>query len=357
MKRLISILFIIGIMTGACNDESETSFNKGLLLEGITTNQLLPAFEDFKNQGAVLQQSAESFAANPTTATLATLQEQWKKTAISWKTTEVFGFGPTDKLESSIYFLPARLNLIEKALNDTESIDENYIQRLGVAAKGLPALEQLIFQNGQRTDEVLPLFTTGNLASRRISYVVNITKRLQHHATTLYQDWQAYAPSFIAQNTGNNDEVDLLANQFLAVLEDVINTQLGEPLGKKSGTDPLPTKVEAWQSGHSKALLIANLKSAQAVYTGQTQTGFNDYLNVIQAMYGNQLLSEIIDNDLKAFATAINQVNSPLQEAVIRDQSAVENAYQTGKLALIHVKIDMFSALSITIAFTDNDGD
>lgn len=355
MKRLFIILPFLLLLS--CNDDSNLSFDKTALLTTIVDDQLIPSFEYFKDRTGTLTQKAEAFQADPTIGNLASLQSAWKEAAYQWKKTEVFSFGPTADYKSSIYFHPARINLIENALNDDDPIDLSYMELLGAAAKGLPAMEQLVFQHGKSNDEVLTLFTTDTKASRRFAYVLGIATLLDKHAAELETKWKAHAPIFISQDTADEDGVDVLANQLLLVLEVVVNTRLGEPLGKKSGTPPIPSKVEAWHSEFSNELIRANLEAVIDLYSGNGGVGFDDYLDFVKAKYGEKALSIEILDKLIEFQQTLSSLDESLQHAVINHQADVEAIYEQGRLALILVKADMFSALSITIAFTDNDGD
>lgn len=349
---LVALLFLV-----ACSDDTDESFDKEALLENITTNQILPAFEAFKDGTIALQTSAHTFQQSPTINTLQDFQNEWKKTVVLWKRTEVFGFGPTDNHETSIYFHPSRINLITNALNDDDAFDLDYMGRLAAAAKGLPALEYLLFQDGGSQDDVLALFSTGDLASRRVEYVVGIANHLVQEATALNNAWQAYAPAFKNQATEDGKEVDVLANQLLLVMEVIVNEQLGLPLGKKTDSDPIPSKVEARHSRYSKELIQANIETVEAVFSGSNKIGFDDYLTFVNAKYGDEELAIAITNQVSTFKQAVDGMPAPLQTAVVDEQDVIESVYTTGQLALIMIKADMFSALSITIAFTDSDGD
>jgi len=338
----------------SCNDEETTTFNKAALVENITDHLILPSFEILQQQTNALERAAIAFHTNATSSHLTALQATWKATTLQWKKSEIYVFGEVAAYKSQIYFYPARANLMENVLADQAAIDANYMLLVGAAAKGLPALELLLFENGKTTAEILTNFTSDIQAARKRDYVVGIARHLNRQAANLLEEWQIYAPTFKASVSGTMDGVSILANQLLLMTENAVNAQLGAPLGKSTGGNILPEKVEAYHSNYSNELMLANLQSVSNLYDGNTQLGFDDYLDFVQK---SPSLSESIRTQLSTFISAIEQFEQPLQEMVVDRTSSVEKAYEEGKKLTVLIKADLFSTLSITIAFTDNDGD
>lgn len=350
----LSLVFLFSFTLFSCSDDETAVFNKAELLENVTDNLILPTFESFKQESRLLDQAATAFQTDPTVTTLTAVQDAWKTTTIQWKKSEIYMLGEVDAFEAQIYFYPARSNLMDNVLADQAIIDADYMLLVGAAAKGLPALELLLFENGKTTEEVLEKFTSAPQAARRRDYVAGIAGHINRQAVNLQEAWEAYAPTFKASVSGTMEGTSVLANQLLLMIENLTNTRLGEPLSKDRGGDVLPEKVEAYHSQFSNELMIANLRSISALYTGSTGIGFDDYLNFVQ---GNTTLSTTISEQFGTLNLALEQFDQPLQELVVSSQSSVEKAYEEGKALTVLIKADMFSMLSITVAFNDNDGD
>jgi len=47
----------------------------------------------------------------------------------------------------------------------------------------------------------------------------------------------------------------------------------------------------------------------------------------------------------------------PLEEAAVKDRAAIEAAYEKARALEITLKVDVVSALGVTLTFSSNDGD
>ncbi|MFT5917087.1 MAG: putative lipoprotein [Flammeovirgaceae bacterium] len=354
-KSIIScFLLLVGL--SACDSDSTegtATFDKSELVSNLTDNLLTPTLANFDSQVSSLLTASGSFNQSPTEAKLLELQNTWKNTIREWKKVEYFNFDVAVIHATQIYFFPTRNNLIENALSDSDEMNTEYVQKLGVSARGLLGMEALIFDSGKSQSEILAQFTTATDSERRKKYIVGIAEVLKSDSKELKESWENYVPTFKA----NDKAISLFANQALSVLENNLNKRLGEPLGKKSGTDVLPTKVEAYPSQFSKELLQESMEMFQQVFEGGTEKGFDDYLQFVNEVNSNSISVKTVTDQIETSISELGEIENNLQTALSNQKPQVELAYEALKKLDILFRTDIFSALNITVAFTDADGD
>ncbi|MEM6298095.1 MAG: imelysin family protein [Bacteroidota bacterium] len=342
----------------SCGDEDENTvdFDQQSLINDLSDRVLLPTVQQSAASIQALNGELETFVQNPSLSSLQNAQEAWRTAMEDWKQVELFRFEVTLRYTNQIYFSPLRLNLVERALSDDEPMTTEYVERLGAAAKGLSTLEYLLFDFQNDNETVLTRFTTDELAARRLAYVEGIGNRLVVRSNELVNDWVAFLPEFKEKPV--DFVVSLFANQPLAMLEQLQNVRLGEPLGKKTGTPPLPERVEAVYSAHSTELALSKLVGVEKIFTPQTgHTTFADYLDFVGATHGDMPLSEALTAQITATKEALTALDNPLQVAVVEENAKAEKAYMESQMLVVILKTEVFSALSLTISFTDADGD
>ena len=93
--------------------------------------------------------------------------------------------------------------------------------------------------------------------------------------------------------------------------------------------------------------------------TGQEGPSFKTYLDGLEAKDDatSTLLSEIINIQCEIIEGKLDQLSPNLyQQVQINNQLMLDTYTEMQKLVRI-LKVDMTSAMSITITYTDNDGD
>ncbi len=115
--------------------------------ESLQVSWVTPRAADFANQSRqltpVLQALCTATAAEPA---LTQARERWLASLQSWETLSAVAFGPVLERRSQrqIDFTPTRPRLIEKAIK-TAPADAAAMELIGTPAKGLPALEWLLW--------------------------------------------------------------------------------------------------------------------------------------------------------------------------------------------------------------------
>ncbi len=118
-----------------------------------------------------------------------------------------------------------------------------------------------------------------------------------------------------------------------------------------------PGKVESFYGGHSKALIVANLKALKRLFQGGNGIGFDDYLNDINAEFNGTPLANEINDQFDRAINAVNAIPGDLPQAVTTNFTEADNAFLQCKILVVRLKVDMSSQLGVSINYADNDGD
>ncbi len=360
----IWIVLIIGFVVGCSSpqESAPTEFTRQAMLENLVNGVILPLQEEFVAQTAVLETAAITFSSDPTAANLQTLQDEWRKTDNLWQEAHLYEFDRMMVLHNQIAKHPADAEFINDILaRDLTGLDNDFIESIGSPAKGLSAIEYLIFAEDGNNDTAFAQLTS---SQSRMEYTVAATQNLHDKAQEAQTYWlpegNDYANTFINADGGGetfNSSLSMLNNQMVAVLEIAIREKLGEPSGIADGDGPHPKLVEAGLSGNSLAQIQHDLTTVENVFTGGDGLGFDDYLDYLDAESEGVPLSQKINEQFAATHAALDAIEPPLATAVTDNPAAVQTAYDEMRELLILIKVDMANQLSVTITFNDSDGD
>ncbi|WBX74804.1 imelysin family protein [Tenacibaculum pacificus] len=223
------------------------------------------------------------------------------------------------------------------------------INSISTNLRGLASIEHLLFD--KNTTETIEGFTD----IRRKEYLNILGLNLVSKATIYNSKWNTFRTKFIENNsTGINGSINQVINQMYALLEDVKSYKIGQPAGIEKTSVSDRTLLQAQKSEYSLVLIQNNIESIKNIYFGN-ENGIDDFVSSITK---NETLNnkikiqfETIENTISAFG------NSSLKEAIINDKANVKKLYNEVKQLLVLIKTDVASVLSVTITFTDNDGD
>ena len=362
MRNTLSFGLFLAIIIGQCllTACTETpsfvdNFDRGPILENLAENVIIPSFEDFSVKTQAMETSLSAFVNAPNNTTLEVAQSSWVEAKLSWKKAEMFGFGPVDDLSyaTSMDFWPTSAVGLE---NEAKSYDGSgtYLEDVGSNKKGFPAIEYFLFSADAQT--VIAAFSD----EKRQGYLKALTKKLASQAKEIATAWKGdYKTAFIS-NDGNDAgaSATLLANNMIILVETIKNKKLDTPGGLQKGREQKPTQVEAYYSKKSTEMIIANLQSVRAVFTGNEGGGFDDYLNALNVKSDEgSTLSEDITAQIDASLAAAMAIENPLQMAIETEQEKVQTLFARTQKLTVLMKTDMMSQLGLSVTFSDNDGD
>lgn len=371
-----SILFILGLaaclaVIQACSKSGGTggskpgdsSFDRKGLLTNMSTNIILPAYTSFQASASTLNDAVVAFNATPNSTTLTAAQNALVAAYKQWQSTSEYDFGPANQANyrANINTYPTDVNQI--GVNITAN---TYNQDLlaNLAAKGLPAIDYLLFGVGADNNAILAQYTVDAKAANRKTYLAALAAEVKTRTTNILNAWNGtYKATFLAADgTDVGSSLGQLVNQLVFDYEILKNYEIGIPAGVQSLGTLYPQKVQAYYSKASLQLALLHLQAMQNLYQGKSAQGdglgLDDYLIKVNAKYTDgRALNDVI---LAQFATAtakLQALNGTLADNIQTNTAAVTAAYTELQKLTVLLKTDMTSSLGILITFGDNDGD
>ena len=370
--------FLVFFMIAGCssdtieNDEEitppitgEVTFNRGAMLVNWADNIILPSYESFATAMGSLKSSFDQFQDERTQENLTMLRSKWLDAYKMWQRVSMFEIGPAE----TIGF---RLNMNIYPTN-TSKIDEwiatgTYDLSLSSSreGKGFPALDYL-FHGLADTDIAILDMYTGVGGDNIVLLVNDILTDMSTMTQTVLQEWKSgYRDVFVANDGASSTaSVDRLVNDYIFYYEKFLRAgKMGIPLGVFSG-NTLARNVEAYFNPEvSNTLFLEGLDAVQDFFNGRHFNGgsegesLSSYLDKLNSVKQGDDLSAIINaqlnkarelvTSLQSFRNEIENNNPPTDMLL---------AYDEVQKVVPLLKVDMVSAMSISIDFVDADGD
>lgn len=335
------------------------SFDRAAMLTNISTNIILPAYTSYQTATVNLDAAVTAFVAAPDAAKLTALQTAFKAAYTQWQSTSAFEFGPAASIQLQVNTntYPADLTQIAANIN-SGTYNPGVLANL--SAKGLPAIDYLLFGTGADNNAILLQYTTDSKAANRKTYLAALSAELKTNATTVLAGWNgSYKATFLAATgTDVGSSVGQLTNQLVYDYEILKNFEIGIPAGTQSMGNALPQKVQAYYSKISLSLALQHVQALQTLYMGKDGLGFDDYLTAANAKYTDgRGLNDVIKAQFASAITKLQALSDPLSTNITTNQAAVVAAYTELQKLTVLLKTDMTSSLGILITYGDNDGD
>lgn len=345
------------------DEPSMVDFDRTAMQKDIADQVILPANNAFETETIALETALSDLLTTTDMSNLEAAQAQWRKTANAWKQCELFNLGriQDDYIHNKVHTWPSNDDFIDEFVQGTDVLDNPYISSKGSSSKGLAAMEYLLFSE-EGNQAVLDSLTNSPYAQRKKEYLKALGENLHTIAGLLNYTWSQtgsdYYTTFISsKGTGVYTSTNMLINEMANLIETMLNTKMGKPMGKHLDNTPIINLLESYRAKESLNFLQNNLQSLRATFTGGTGIGVDDYLDAVGAKYDDQTLSAHILQQMTDVETALNKLQPNLYSSLTANPQATEEAYQELKALLVLFKVDVVSNLSITLTLNDNDGD
>lgn len=373
-KTFSAGLFILGVFGCSSNGGDPVPVDNGKDREVILThwvdNIIIPSYNEFKTKMDLMVEKGNDFATSPSTTTLTQFRNAWADAYAGWQKVELFEFGPADKYTLRNFFniYPADVAGIAANISDPAA---NLDLPSAYPSQGFPALDYLLNGVGSDDAEILDFYTTGPEASKRIDYIKRLSSRMNSLLTNVITEWNGgYRSTFISR-TGLDigSSMGLVVNAYVLYYERFVRTgKFGIPSGAavSSAGVPNPDKLEAFYKKDISLTLAKNANNATkdffngiAVLTGAEGPSFSSYLDALEAKDTSTgtLLSVIIDDQFAVINAKLDLLSPNLYEQIETNNQAMIDVYTEMQKMVRILKVDMTSAMSVTITYTDNDGD
>lgn len=378
MKKIFATLLILSLIWACSSEvdqpfagtpdeenEVEVSFERGPMLTNWADNIIIPSYEAFSVEMSTLNISFENFKTDASTSNLVAFREAWLSAYKVWQRAAMFELGPAEAVD-----LRFSLNTYP---TDTDKIDGHVVSGTydltlssNRDAKGFPALDYFI--NGlDVNDEAIVSKFNGADKDALIEYVETVLTDMRTRSDEVLDDWKGdYRETFVS-NDGSSAtaSVDRFVNDYIFYFEKFLRAgKMGIPLGVFSGS-PLPGNVEAFhQSDVSNILFLEGFSAVQDLFNGKhygsstTGVSLASYLDNLNTVKEGEDLNAVINNQFdkaRELVTALSAFRSEIE-----DNSPPTNmllAYDEVQRIVPLLKVDMVSAMSISIDFVDADGD
>ena len=372
-------MFVVGALfaillgcSGGGSDPSpaDNSKDRQEILTHWADNIIIPSYDNFKVKLDVMVAESEEFTDAPTTGTLLAFRSSWVEAYAEWQKVELFEFGPADR-----YTLRNFFNIYPTDIAGITANIANPSANLEVPGsypqQGFPALDYLINGVSSSDAAIVEYYTTDANAANNLAYLKKLVSRMNTLLANVIAEWKgSYRDTFISK-TGLDisSSMGIVVNAYVLNYERYIRSgKIGIPAGIVGGVTgtPYPDKVEAYYKKDISKLLATNAQDATVgffngvdVTTKTEGPSFKSYLDALGAKDSSTgtSLSEIINSQFTTIDSKLDGLSDNFYQQIQTNNQVMKDTYTEMQKAVRLLKVDMSSAMSITITYTDNDGD
>lgn len=320
------------------------------VLRALVQTQLVPSSRALSREMAALVASLRALEQQPAQAALLEARSVWRRALLAWERVYALRTGPIVDNSGLLRarFWPVRAAALEALLAGESAPTPARVDELGVDLRGMYALEWLLFgpgsQNMARSDAA---YAAGTRAWA-IAFASNAQQYADDALRTL-ADGSAVAEQLSA---APQESASRLVNQMVATVETLASDRLAPVLEMHAHGALQRAEVQGAPSGSSRELVLAQLRATERLYTGEGGAGLAALVAPVAAEIDHHVRARFA----KAIA-ALTRVDGPLEDVVVRDRARVEDAFRSLKEVELVLKVDLASALGVTMTFTGADGD
>ena len=345
-------------------ENSGSSADRQAMLLNIADEIVIPSYASFKVKLDALNTKADAFSNAPAPATLSDLRTAWVNAYTEWQKVELFEFGPAEQYVLRGYFniYPANVSNINANISSgTANLDlpSNF------SSEGFPALDYLI--NGLATDDatILTYYTSAPDAPNRKLYLKSIVAKMTSIFNIVNSEWNgSYRSAFINKSgVDASSSTSVMINGYVHSYERTVRSgKFGIPAGAMMKGTVSPQNVEAYYKKDISLTLAKTAHQAaidffkgKSVKSGIEGASIKSYLNSLPS--AGSLAADII-NQFNLTTGKLNVIpTEDLSSVVQNNNQLMVDVYNEMQKSVRLLKVDMTSAMSITITYTDNDGD
>lgn len=370
MNKLLTALFIVFItlFSASCNKNKPTdSFGKKEMFTNYADNLILPSYTTYGTALNGLQTALNNFNSSPDLTSLAALQQASKAAYTAWQSCEVYSQTPPANdimaLEYTNYY-PCRKDSVEAYVSRNDN-SLSFIKSRIKSDRGLAVLDYILF-NGIDQQAILDKLTTNVNATSYRTYISSILSNLIEINNQIVTTWNTtYRQTFINNlGTDASSAFSVLVNSFAQSADDLKRMQVGTPagyLGNVATVNTIPTAAQAYYSNNSINFMLLSLNNLKAALNGTASTdgkGLLDYIGTLNvtSTFGGNLRDDIL-NQIDLCITKVNDCAPNFATTIISNKPKADALFLETKKLLVLMKVDVPSALGVSITYTDSDGD
>lgn len=354
---LASLAFLLPSCENGEGPAADT-WDRGAMLEHLTDDFIVPAFENYKSQTADLVAAATWFEDFTDQQSLDRLREELEDAYLAWQWVSFLEIGPGEAKAlrfRSNTFPTDTANLKGDITSFAAGSGPNFQLPSTFDRQGYPALDFLV--EGKDLD----YFISNPDAA---AYVSNLAISLHTLAVDVDAAWENERIGFIANNgSAASASTNKLANDYVFHYEKEFRAgKVGIPAGVFSSV-PLPEKVESLYGGYSRKLFLEALKAHRAFFFGKSYDGLSEgpgfaaYLDHLNVRGVDGLLSEEMQEVFTESENLALELNENFEVQISDDHIKALELYDAVQRGVVILKVDMMQALNIKVDYIDADGD
>ncbi|MDP3229525.1 MAG: imelysin family protein [Acidovorax sp.] len=324
-------------------------------LQGIYGHWALPRAQDFDRAARALGPAVAALCQAPVSdnkAALASARAAWQTTARAWEQLAAVSVGPViaRRSQRAIDFTPTRPALIEKAIV-TKPQGAKAFERIGTPAKGLPALEWLLWAR-----PVSPNSPACSYAHEVAQDVARESAALQAaFATAAGTDWGAEG-----EQEQSTQAISEFVNQWVGGIERLRWAQMEKPLraaGSGSGTRiPDYPRTASGSTLSAWAATWEGLRSVTALPARAALPAPGEALVPLEMYLRGKGLNPLADK-LHQATGKVGASMAQVQKSGLQNKAAIQQTAKDLAALKFLAESEIAPALQVSIGFSDADGD
>jgi predicted lipoprotein len=320
------------------------------VLAAIVRDVVAPNTARVAADSRALRAALVGFVGNDSPASLRASQKAFRTALLSWKRLSTFKSGPVVETNALLraMFWPARPRAIESALADPRPVSERRIEELGADAKGLFAIEYVMYAGVEERAEP---GGQGSSNDRRRQYLVEAATSVVAYAERterLLGDGALFARTYAAAERSSLEQ--LLAHSIDSI--EVVVGRIARIVRLRAQGTLRPTDVEGYYSKTSLEIALALLAGIEGLYLGSGSGGVTDLVSHITPSVDARVRTHFA-----AARDALSGLGAPLEEAARTKEPDLVRTQAVLRTLEVAMKTEVTSALGVSVTFSGSDGD
>lgn len=357
------VLMLIATATGLFTAHSAEPAAKDAMLHNMAQQVIIPAYQELAARSQTLCRTIDQLNQAPSPDSWTNTLQAWLATQVAAREIQWLQTGPMADREflATFYYSKVMPNQIDAVLASTSAMDASDLDEISAAAKGLFALEYLLYgersvatSKGTNAPGLDARSLFGTNAPRRGQFLLALARDVQRKAAVVSADWTGTnrvdaSTRFAA---GGQETVNTLLNALARILEKISEEHLNLALQLPAPVMRQLDRIEGARSSTSIPQLTAMLRGAHNIYRGGVGTGLDDHLGSL-----NPALATRVEQQFEKSLAALQAIGLPLETALTEQKELVQRAYEAARDLEILFKVDVARAFGVTITFSSDDGD